>query len=143
MVIPFEFVCLQLLCCPLKNSCCVPQHSNRPCNDCHDLACSFHEVLSLESAGGVSYIPSWAVVSFLRPLFYLNLESWGICTHLFPLLLLFSCWVAQVLQIQLPYLSSKLIPRIFEDSMLMFLLIVHTVFTRDSTLLSLFANSFK
>ena len=74
----------------------------------------------------------------------LNLESWGICIHLFPLHLLFSCWVAKSftsnhlssLQNQHPaLLKTKLHSKSW--------LIVCTVFTRDSNWLSLFPSSFK
>ena len=108
-------------------------------------SCFFHEVLSSKSAWGVFYIiPSWAVVLFPRRLLYLDLESRGVCIHLFPLHLLFSCWVAtsftfnhlSSLQNQHPtFLKTKLHSK--------FLFIVCTVFTRDSTWLSLFPNSFK
>ena len=77
-------------------------------------------------------------------LLYLDLESWSICIHLFPLHLLFSCWVAKSftsnhhssLQNQHPaFLKTKLHSKS--------LLVVCKVFTRDSTWLYLFPNSFK
>ena len=106
-------------------------------------SCFSHEVLSSESAWGVSYIiPSWAVVLFLRRLLYLDLESWGICIHLFPLHLLFSCWVAKSFTSN--HLSSLQNQHLaFSKTHSKSLLIVCTVFTRDSSWLSLFPSSFK
>ena len=136
----FSVQLLQLLCWSLQSSCSVPQHSNCPYIDCHGLV-SPKKFWALP-AWGVSYIPSWAVVLFLPRLLYLDLESWDICIHLFPLHLLFSCWVAKSFTSN--HLSSLQNQHpAFLKTHSKSLLIVCTVFTRDSTWLSLFPNSFK
>ena len=121
----------------------VPYHSTATAHILTAMILFPHEVLSSESGWGVSYIiPSWAVVLFPHRVLYLDLESWGICIHLFPLHLLFLCWVAKSFTSN--HLSSLQNQHpAFLKTHSKSLIIVCTVFTRDSTWLSLFPNSFK